>query len=79
MQFEESIYKIYFIHNLIPKERYYPPKDKRYKSKYPYDMPPTGSTFSLITTTKPNIGNLNGDYQPEGGSHSHKAGGLTFG
>ena len=42
-------------------------------------MPPTGSTFGLTTTTKPNIGNLNGDYMPEGGSHSHKAGGLTFG
>ena len=73
MEYEESIY------NLIPKERYEPVKQKRYKSNHPHDLPPTGSTFGLGTTSKPNVGNVNGDYNPEGGSHAPKAGGLTFG
>lgn len=73
MEYEESIY------NLIPKERYEPPKDKQHKSKHPYDVPPTGTTFGLKTTSKPGIGNLNGDYEPRGSNHSHKAPGATFG
>ena len=73
MEFEESIY------NLIPRERYEPAKDKKYKSKHPPSVPPTGSTFGLKTTSKPGVGNLNGDYQPEGSNHGHKAGGATFG
>ncbi len=73
MEYEESIY------NLIPKERYEPPKQKKYKSSHPHDMPPTGSTFGLGTTSRPGIGNVNGEYQPPGGSHSQKANGLTFG
>lgn len=55
MEFEESVY------NLIPKERYEPPKDKMYKSKHSGVVPPTGSTFCLGTTTKPGLGNLSGD------------------
>jgi hypothetical protein len=58
MEFEESIY------NLIPKERYQPPKQDKHKSKHPFDMPPTCSTFALRTTSKPNVANVNGDYQP---------------
>lgn len=73
MEFEESIY------NLIGKERYQPPKEKRHKSKHPPQVPPTCTTFALRTTTKPGVGNVNGDYQPEGGSHSNKADALTFG
>jgi hypothetical protein len=73
MEFEESIY------NLIPKERYEPPKPEKYKSKHPPTVPPTASTFCLKTTSKPGCGNLNGDYEPPGGSHSHKGDGLTFG
>ena len=73
MEYEESIY------NLIPKERYEPPKPKRYKSSHPHNLPPTCSTFGLGTTSKPNIGNVNGDFNPEGGSHAPKANGLTFG
>ena len=67
MEFEESIY------NLIPKEKYEPPKQRKYKSSHPHDIPPTASTFGLGTTSKPNVGNMNGDYRPEQGSHNHKA------
>lgn len=73
MEFEESIF------NLIPKERYEPPKPKRYKSTHPHDVPPTYSTFALKTTSKPNVSNVSGDYQPQGGSHSQRGVSLTFG
>ena len=73
MEYEESIY------NLIPKERYEPPKQKMYKSKHPHQVPPTGTTFGLGTTSKPGVGNLNGEYQPGGSNHSQKAAGATFG
>ena len=73
MEFEESIF------NLIPKERYEPAKPKRYKSTHPHYVPPTASTFALKTTSKPGIANLNGAYQPEGGSHSQRGASLTFG
>jgi hypothetical protein len=56
MEYEESIY------NLIPKERYEPTKSKMHKSKHPHNVAPTGTTFALRTTSKPGVGNLNGDY-----------------
>lgn len=43
---EESIY------NIIPKEYQPPAKEKIYKSKYPSNIPPTGSTFCHHTTSK---------------------------
>lgn len=73
MEYEESIY------NLIPKEQFVPPKPRRYKSKHPHDLPPTGSTFGLNTTSKPGVSNLHGDYKPEGSNHIGKGAGLTFG
>jgi hypothetical protein len=73
MEFEESIF------NLIPKERYEPPKPKRYKSTHPHDVPPTSTTFALKTTSKPQIANVSGDYKPEGGAHSQRGVSLTFG
>jgi len=73
MEAQESIY------NLIPQERYEPPKERRYKSKHPADAPPTASTFALKTTSKPGVGNLNGDYKPQGSNHDQKGNGLTFG
>jgi len=73
MEFEESIF------NLIPKERYEPPKPKRYKSTHPHNVPPTASTFALKTTSKPNLANLGGYYQPEGGAHSQRGASLTIG
>lgn len=73
MEFEESVY------NLIPKERYEPPKPRRYKSRHPHDVPPSCSTFALGTTSKPGVANVKGDYKPEGGSHSQRGHSLTFG
>ncbi len=46
---EETIY------NLIPKEYVPPPKEPKYKSKYPPDIPPTGSTFCHKTTSRPKV------------------------
>jgi hypothetical protein len=46
---EESIY------NIIPKEYNPPSKGKTYKSKYPPQIPPTGSTFGNKTTSKPGL------------------------
>jgi len=73
MEFEESIY------NLIPKEAYVPPKEKKYKSKYDPKTAPTYSTFGLITTTKPKVSNIPGEVKPPSGSHVEKANGATFG
>lgn len=70
--YEESIY------NLIPKEAYNPPKDKRYKSKHAHNLPPTSTTFGLKTTSKI-VGNQEGALQPGEGSHKNKGNGLTFG
>ena len=73
MEFEESIY------NLIPKEAYVPPKEARHVSKHNPKTQPTASTFTLRTTSKPGVANLQGDVRADGGSHSQKANGATFG
>jgi hypothetical protein len=46
---EESIYSI------IPKNPEESPKKPLYRSKYPYSIPPTGSTLGHQTTTKPGV------------------------
>jgi hypothetical protein len=46
---EESIY------NIIPKEYKPDPKPPLYRSKYPPNIPPTGSTFCHQTTSKPGV------------------------
>lgn len=46
---EESIY------NIIPKEYHPEPKPPLYRSKYPPQIPPTGSTFCHKTTSKPGV------------------------
>ena len=46
---EESIY------NLIPKEYVPPPRDARYKSNFPSNLPPTGSTLINHTTSRPGV------------------------
>ena len=69
---EESIY------NLIPKEYVPPPKPKRYKSKYPYNTPPTGSTFALKNTSKV-CDNYSGNFEHFDGAHKNKNPGATFG
>jgi len=63
---EESIY------NLIPPEEIKMVKGKRYRSKYDPNLPPTASTFGNKTTTRI-VGNVNGDYQPQGGKHTGKS------
>ena len=73
MIYEESIY------NLIPKEQFTAPKQKRYRSQYPPNMAPTASTFGLKTTSKPQCSNLSGKFNLEGGAHSHQAAGGTMG
>lgn len=73
MEYEESIY------NLIPKERYEPPKSKMYKSSHPPLVPPTASTFGLKTTSKPGVSNVNGDYNPQGSNHTNRGQSLTLG
>lgn len=73
MEFAESIY------NLIPKEKYEPPKGKRHKSMHPPAMPPTCSTFALRTTSKPGVSNVNGEYLPQGSNHYNKGESLTLG
>jgi hypothetical protein len=72
MMYEESIY------NLIPKETYNPPKQKRYKSQHPHNMPPTATTFGLKTTSKV-VGNFEGSVRPGEGHHKNTGNGLTFG
>jgi hypothetical protein len=46
---DESIY------NLIPKEYAAHQKVKRYISRYPHDLVPTGSTLINHTTSRPNV------------------------
>lgn len=63
---EESIY------NLIQPEYSPIQKKKHYSSKYPHNIPPTGSTFCNKTTSRPNVANLQGEFQPPQGPHSSK-------
>lgn len=46
---EESIY------NIVPREFVPPPKQPIYRSKYPPNIPPTGSIFGNHTTSKPHV------------------------
>ena len=73
VEYDESIY------NLIPKEAVVQERPKRYRSQYPANLAPTGSTFGLATTSKPTCSNLSGKYNLEGGAHSNVAGRGTFG
>merc|ERR1711934_944710 len=73
MEFEESIY------NLIPKEAYVPPKEKRHVSKHNPLKAPSASTFGLGTTSRPGIANVSGVDEPTGSNHTHKGTSSTFG
>ena len=70
---EESIF------NLIPKEKIEPVKQKMYRSKFPYDMAPTATTFGLKTTSYANLANLDGNYYLPRGAHPSTANYATFG
>jgi hypothetical protein len=60
------------IYNLIKTE--YEPIEKRkhYISKYPPNIPPTSSTFGNLTTSKPNVSNINGSFEEFVGPHKQK-------
>lgn len=73
MEFEESIY------NLIPKEAYVPPKQKRHVSKHDPLSAPTASTFCLRTTSKPGASNMTGDQLAPAGHHTNKSNAAGFG
>lgn len=60
---EESIY------NLVPPEQYQAQKGKRHRSKYDPKLAPTATTFGNHTTNRV-VGNLNGEYKPQGGKHT---------
>ena len=70
---EESIY------NLIPREFVPPKQEKKYKSKYPHNLPPTGSTFNNKTTSRPGVSNLRGEFEMTRGPHTHISAASTFG
>ena len=67
------------IFNLIPKEIIQPPKEGLYQSKFPPNIPPTGSTFGLHTSSFPQIANLNGEFNLPRGAHPLKQMYATFG
>ena len=50
-----------------------------YKSKYPYNIAPTASTFKLRTSSYPNVCNLSGDYTLPRGAHRLEQEYATFG
>lgn len=70
---QESIY------NLIPPEKTEPLRQQVYKSKYPYNIPPTGTTFGLHTSSFPNAANFSGDYSLPRGAHPIRKLYATFG
>ena len=67
------------IYNLVPKEVIQPPKEPLYRSKYPPNLKPTGSTLGLLTSSFPNVCNLNGDALLNRGAHPITAKFGTFG
>jgi hypothetical protein len=73
MQEQESIY------DLIPPPEPVAEKRRRYKSKYPSDTPPTGSTFGRSSATAVMTTNLAGDYEFDPTNHQWKRGGSNFG
>ena len=70
---EESIY------NIIPRNPELSPKRPLYKSKYPYNIPPTGSTFAHHTTSRPGISNLSGEFNLALQAHTEHGRSQTLG
>ena len=77
---DESIY------NIIPRNPETSPKRPLYRSKYPYDIPPTGSTFVHHTTSRPGvthilfqISNLSGEFNIGLQAHSSRGTSQTLG
>lgn len=70
---QESIY------NLVPQERFLPPKQPLYKSRFPHDLQPTGSTFGLMCSSFPGVANLSGSVKLNRGAHPLTNLHATFG
>lgn len=70
---DESIY------NLIPQPTTASSRPSLYRSKYPHDTPPTGSTFGKSTAAANLTTNLAGQYQMQPGTHRHKQAAAAFG
>ncbi len=70
---QESIY------NLIPKGRYSGHSGISYKSKYPYWIAPTASTFKLRNSSYPDVSNCSGEYKLPRGAHPLEQESATFG
>ena len=63
MSEEETIYNIIKPHHIQEKHK------TNYKSIYPKNLPPTGSTFGLKTTSIPVISNLGGEIEHPARAH----------
>jgi len=72
-QEEESIY------NLIPQPTTSASRPSLYRSKYPHDTPPTGSTFGPARATSVPTTNLQGAYELKQTTHRHVQNGASFG
>ena len=70
---QESIY------NLIPPKKLIPSKSALHISRYPYDIPPTASTFILNGSSFPGISNCNGEFKLPRGGHETLRKSATFG
>jgi hypothetical protein len=70
---EESIY------NLIPEKVVKPQKPAMYRSKYPADTAPSGSTFGRAAAAQIYPTNIGGDYEVAPSNHRYKQKGATFG
>ena len=70
---QESIY------NLIPPKKLIPNRSAIHISRYPYDIPPTASTFILNGSSFPGISNCNGDYTLPFSGHQSLRKSATFG
>ncbi len=70
---EESIF------NLVPKEKIEVLKEPIYRSKYPSNLAPTASTFSLKNSSFPGVANLSGDVSFPRGAHPLNGASTTFG
>ena len=70
---EESIY------NLLQKAVLQSPRKETYKSRFPPNIHPTGSTFGLHSTSFPEVCNMNGEYFVPRGAHPLKMMYSSFG
>ena len=70
---QESIY------NLIPPKKLIQSRSALHISRYPYDIPPTASTFILNGSSFPGISNCRGDYKLPQGGHLSLGKSATFG